>query len=117
MKESSLDSNKLKGFELNARYGIVSIDNKVDYSQTAEVHWIVRNQDEEAKRVNDLGHTSVLSISDERYEGCSYSGTHYMECLVLDKNNIKGMGAVKVRITGFPRPLRNPPRKKYFKGR
>jgi len=94
-----------------------SIDNKADYSETAEVHWIVRNQDDEAKRVNDLGHTSVLSISDERYERCSYGGTHYMECLVLDKNNIKGMSAVKVRITGFSRPLRNPPRKKHFKGR
>lgn len=94
-----------------------SIDNQADYSETAEVHWIVRNQDGEAKRVNDLGHTSVLSISDERYEGCSYSGTHYMECLVLDRNNIKGIGAVKVRITGFSRPLRTPPRKKYFKGR
>lgn len=94
-----------------------SIDNKNDYSEAAEVHWIVRNQDAEAKRVNDLGHTSVLSVNDERYEGCSYSGTHYMECLVLDRSNIKGLGAVKVRITGFSRPLRNPPRKKYYKGR
>lgn len=94
-----------------------SIDNKSDYSETAEVHWIVRNQDAEAKRVNDLGHTSVLSVSDERYEGCSYGGTHYMECLVLENNNIKGMGVVKVRITGFSRPLRNPPKKKYYKGR
>ncbi|MDN3650088.1 CBASS cGAMP synthase [Reinekea marina] len=94
-----------------------SIENDADYSETAEVHWIVRNQDAEAKRVNDLGHTSVLSVSEERYEGCSYSGTHYMECLVFDKNNIKGMGAVKVRITGLSRPLRNPPRKNYFKGR
>ena len=94
-----------------------SIENNAEYSDTAEVHWIVRNQDAEAKRVNDLGHTSVLSISDERYEGCSYSGTHYMECLVLDKKNIKGIGAVKVCITGFSRPLRNPTRKKYFKGR
>ncbi len=94
-----------------------SIENNTDYGETAEVHWIVRNQDAEAKRVNDLGHTSVLSIGDERYEGCSYSGTHYMECLVLDKKNIEGIGAVKVRITGFSRPLRNPPKKKYFKGR
>ena len=94
-----------------------SIENKGDYSQTAEVHWIVRNQDAEAMRVNDLGHTTVLSVEDELYEGCSYSGTHYMECLILDQNNIKGIGAVKVRITGFSRPLRNPPRKKYYRGR
>lgn len=94
-----------------------SIENKGDYSQTAEVHWIVRNQDAEAMRVNDLGHTTVLSVEDELYEGCSYSGTHYMECLILDQNNIKGIGAVKVRITGFSRPLRNPPRKKHYRGR
>lgn len=94
-----------------------SIENKGDYSQTAEVHWIVRNQDAEAMRVNDLGHTTVLSVGDERYEGCSYSGTHYMECLILDNHNIKGIGAVTVRITGFSRPLRNPPRKRHYRGR
>ncbi|MEJ1377602.1 MAG: hypothetical protein RPU32_06440 [Candidatus Sedimenticola sp. (ex Thyasira tokunagai)] len=94
-----------------------SIENKEDYSRTAEVHWIVRNQDAEAMRVNDLGHTTVLTVDEELYEGCSYSGTHYMECLILDQNNIKGIGAVKVRITGFSRPLRNPPRKKHYRGR
>lgn len=94
-----------------------SVDNTADYEGTSEVHWIVRNQDDEAKRVNDLGHTSVQSINEERYEGCSYSGTHYMECLILDNNNIKGVSAVKVKITGFSRPVRNPPRKRYYKGR
>jgi hypothetical protein len=39
-----------------------------------------------------------------------------IECVILDKNNIKGMGAVKVLITGFSCPLRNPP-KKCFKGK
>lgn len=112
---SNAVTDEIKVFRNEELY--FSIDNKADYSETAEIHWIVRNQDAEAKRVNDLGHTSVLSVSDERYEGCSYSGTHYMECLVLDKNNIKGIGAVKVRITGFSRPLRNPRRKKYYKGR
>jgi hypothetical protein len=93
-----------------------SIDNKGDYSQVAEVHWIVRNQGAEAMRVNDLGHTTVLGIQDEHQKGCSYSGTHYMECLILDQKNITGIGAVKVRITGLPRPLRNPPRKKHYRG-
>lgn len=92
-----------------------SIDNVEDYSEYAEIHWIVRNQDSEAKRVNDLGHTTVLRRDEVRYEGCSYSGTHYMECLVLDSGNIQGISAVKVRITGFSRPVRNPPRRKYFR--
>lgn len=94
-----------------------SIDNVEDYSATSEVQWIVRNQDNEAKRVNDLGHITIQGIGNENYEGCSYSGTHYMECLILDGNNIKGIGAVKVRITGFSRPLRNPPRKKHYRGK
>lgn len=94
-----------------------SIENKADYSEFAEVHWIVKNQDSEAKRVNDMGHTSLMKVANERYEGCSYSGTHYMECLVLEGNNIKGISAVKVRISGFSRPLRNPPRKKHYRGR
>jgi hypothetical protein len=94
-----------------------SVENKGAYSETAEVHWIVRNQDAEAMRVNDLGHTTVLNVEDELYEECSYSGTHYMECLILDQNNIKGIGAVKVRITGLSRPLRNPPKTKHYRGR
>jgi len=94
-----------------------SIDNKQDYSETAEVHWIVRNQGVEAMRLNDLGHTTVLSVNGERHAGCSYGGTHYMECLILDQNNIKGIGAVKVRIIGLSRQVRNPPRKKQYNGR
>lgn len=108
-------TNEIRVFRDEELY--FSIDNKADYSQAAEVHWIVRNQDAEAMRVNDLGHTTVLTVNDERSEGCSYSGTHYMECLILDQNNIKGIGAVKVRITGFSRPLRNPTRKKHYRGR
>lgn len=94
-----------------------SIENSHEYSQTAEVHWIVRNQDKEAERVNDLGHTSVRKIAEVCYEGCSYSGTHYMECLILNQGKICGIGAVKVKIKGFSRPLRNPPAKKYYKVR
>jgi hypothetical protein len=92
-----------------------SIENTHDYSNNAEVRWIVRNQDDEARRLNDLGHTTVLSKDEVRNEGCSYNGTHYMECLVLDNNTIKGISAVKVIVTGFSRPLRNPPRKQHFK--
>ena len=116
-KSSKIQSNKITS-EIRVYRDdelFFSIENMGDYSSTAEVHWIVRNQDEEAMRVNDLGHTSVQGVGDERYEGCSYSGTHYMECLVLDQNDIKGIGAVKVRIVGFSRPVRNPPRKKHFR--
>ncbi len=78
---------------------------------------MVRNKDNEAKRFNDLGHTTVSTLSDECFESCSYRGNHYMECMVLSGGNIAGIGSVKVRISGFQRPVRNPPRKRYFKGR
>ena len=94
-----------------------SIEIRCDYTQTAEIPWIVRKLDNEGKRVNDLGHTTVLRRDEERYEGCSYSGTHYMECRVLDHAKIQGISAVQVTIAGFSRPVRNPPRRKYFKGK
>ncbi len=94
-----------------------SVDNHAAYGADAEVHWMVRNQDREASKVNDLGHTSALPLNEECYEGCRYNGTHYMECLILNNGNISGISAVKVRITGFARPLRNPLRKRYFKGK
>lgn len=94
-----------------------SIDNQMDFGSGSEIHWMVRNQDKEASTVNDLGHIKVLALDEECYELCSYSGTHYMECLVINNGDIKGISAVKVRITGFTRPVRNPPRKRYFKGK
>lgn len=94
-----------------------SIDNLAEYSAGSEVHWMVRNQDKEASRVNDLGHFSVLSLHEECHEHCSYSGTHYIECLILNNGHISGISAVKVIITGFARPVRNPPKKRYFKGK
>jgi hypothetical protein len=91
-----------------------SIENIADYPMDAEVRWMVRNQDAEAYGINDLGHITVLPLHEECNEHCSYSGTHYIECLILSDGRIKGISAVKVSIVGFARPLRNPPRKKYF---
>lgn len=110
---SSKVTNSVRTFRDEELY--FSIANTQNYSNNAEIHWIVRNQDEEARRLNDLGHTTVLSKDEVRYEGCSYNGTHYMECLVLDNGTIKGISAVKVKITGFSRPLRNPPRRQHFR--
>ena len=94
-----------------------SLENADAYRHDAEVHWMVRNKDNEAKRFNDLGHTTVSSLHEECFESCSYKGCHYMECLVLVGGEIAGIGSVRVRIAGFSRPVRNPPRKRYFKGR
>lgn len=90
-----------------------SIENKHDYDRQSKVHWIVRNRDSEASRKNDMGHKKIISVDEECEEFCSYNGVHYMECFVFENNMVKGVGAVKVRIRGLPRPVRNPPRKRY----
>ncbi len=94
-----------------------SIENQEDYGPGAQVHWTVRNQEKEAMWVNDLGHTSRKPKEAEQYETCAYAGIHYMECLVIDGARLAGVSVVRVNITGFSRPVRNPPRKKQFKGR
>lgn len=93
-----------------------SIENVTDYPHNVTVKWFVRNRGLEANRINDLGHTQNAAIHDESPESCEYNGTHYKECLIVDNRSIKGLSTVKVVIRGFPRPKRNPPRKKYFKG-
>jgi hypothetical protein len=93
------------------------VDNRSDYGPTARVHWLVRNREKEASLVNDLGHTSIHSLDYEQYESCAYRGKHYMECMIIDNAQLHGFGWVEVSIQGFPRPLRNPPKKRHYTGR
>lgn len=91
-----------------------SIYNANDYSPTSSVYWTARNQGYEANRINDLGHKANNTLNEERYEGCAYSGTHYMDCVIVDRDKILGVGSVTVNVKGFSRPIRNPPRRKFF---
>jgi len=94
-----------------------SIDNRQSFDASSKIHWTVKNQNKEALLINDLGHTTILNRDQQINRNCSYNGVHYMECLVLDGNNIKGISCVKVKISGLNRPNRNPPRKNHFRGR
>jgi len=90
-----------------------SIDNKEVYPPESEVRWTVRNQGEEAGKKNDLGHSQNLTINDQAYEGCTYDGVHYIECIIMNKSNVLGVNSLKVTIKGFSRPLRNPSKNRY----
>jgi hypothetical protein len=92
-----------------------TVQNAADYAPEATVHWVVRNQNTEAEKVNDLGHTSVQDVTAERYEDCAYAGIHYMECFIRQKGEIAGVASVKVRVSSIRRPDRNPPKRRHFK--
>lgn len=90
-----------------------SVANKQDYLSDCEVRWTVRNQGEEAGRINDLGHAQFKTTNDEIHETCVYNGIHYVDCLVLKNGEIFGFNTLKVHINGFSRPLRNPKKNRY----
>lgn len=90
-----------------------SIDNKGEYPPESEVRWTVRNQGVEAGKINDLGHSQNLTISDQAYEGCAYNGVHYIECIIMNRSHVLGFNSLKVTIKGFSRPLRNPRKNRY----
>jgi hypothetical protein len=89
------------------------IHNKSDYSEGAEVIWMVRNTNKDAALKNDLGHNQRLDISKSVTENCEYRGKHYMECTILDGGQIAGVSAVAVNIHNQQRPVRNPPKKRF----
>ena len=112
MVQSNTTAAMVSAYKADKLY--FSIDNANEYSPSSAVYWTVRNQGEEAKRINDLGHKANQTINEERYENCSYSGTHYMDCIIVDKGKILGVGSTIVNVKSFSRPMRNPPRKRYF---
>lgn len=92
------------------------IQNRDDYPTSASCAWIVRNQGESALTINDVGHITEGNISETQDENCEYDGVHYMECIITDNRVVLGANSIKVKINGYPRPLRTPPRRKIFKG-
>ena len=46
----------------------------------ASIHWMVRNEGEEAEGVNDLGHIAGTGFNAK--ETSAYKGTQYMDCIV-----------------------------------
>lgn len=90
-----------------------SVANQQDYPIDCEVRWTVRNQGQEAGRINDLGHAQFKTLHEEIHETCMYNGFHYIDCLIFSKGNILGFNTLKIHINGFNRPLRNPKKNRY----
>jgi len=84
-----------------------AIVNQRVFPPDAQVHWMVRNEGDEAEYTNDLGHQAGTGW--RATERSAYTGTHYMDCVVWSRNAIIGMRRIPVRIDGTFVPRRNPP--------
>jgi hypothetical protein len=70
------------------------------------VHWVVRNEGNEAEYTNDLGHLAGTGFT--ATESSAYNGTHYMDCILRQNDRIYAVRRIPVRISGVIAPLRNP---------
>jgi len=95
---------------------VFKLKNKDEYPVGSSVTWIVRNQGGEAADVNDLGHDTSLELAEEINRSCSYTGVHYMDATIKYRGVAIGVGKVKVNIMPYTRPLKNPLRRRIFKG-
>lgn len=79
----SLDSNKLKGFELNGRYGIVSIDNKVvfkpiyDFAMSFNDNFMLLKNNKKYGVGNKFGKITIPLMYDDI---SLIHGTEYFKC-------------------------------------
>ncbi len=79
----------------------------------AQVHWMVRNEGDEAEFTNDLGHPAgVGNVGKEEHS--AYRGTHFMDITVFSPYGaILGFSRIPVVIHSIPVPPRNPKRPGY----
>lgn len=96
---------------------VFKLKNKDEYPVGASVTWIVRNQGGEAADLNDLGHDTSLDLGDVINRGCAYTGVHYMDATIKFRGVVVGVGKVRVNIMPYTRPVKNPLRRRIFKGR
>jgi hypothetical protein len=73
--------------------------NEADIPFDVDVAWVVRNQGEEASRVNDLGHTAKGLRKVTQHEITKYAGAQYMDCILTRNGQFWGMSSMKVTIT------------------
>lgn len=81
----------------------------------ATIEWTVRNAGTEADSLGDLGHRQagmrLLSVR----EHTSYSGKHFMDCIVRLNGQVYAARRVPVHIKNVQRAERNPPKPAYTK--
>ena len=94
-----------KGCDLEFR-----ITNPQVIPQYAEVEWTVRNTDDEADELGDLGHrrSGIRMLSAE--ESTAYAGTHYMDCIVRVSGVVYAVRRVAVTVVDLAYPARHRPK-------
>ncbi|HAU0606123.1 TPA: hypothetical protein JBH38_15205 [Legionella pneumophila] len=91
--------------------------NKNLFPQSATIIWRVKNQGDEAEKIYDLGHECIKKINETQEENCRYRGTHFVECIVKNQGALFAVAFIEVKIKETTRPVRNPPKRTYFKGK
>lgn len=79
----------------------------------ATVEWTVRNEGNEADRVNDLGHRRAGFRMLTAKEHTAYIGRHFMDCIVRLNGCVYSVRRVPVNVRNMAYPQRNPPRPAY----
>jgi hypothetical protein len=81
----------------------------------ARVHWIVRNEGQEAELTNDMGHPAGEGPVG-RDENSAYLGTHFMDVTIFSQfGTVLGFKRLPVKIHGLVVPLRNPKKPGYLR--
>ncbi|HEX2581792.1 MAG TPA: CBASS cGAMP synthase [Dongiaceae bacterium] len=83
-----------------------TIANREEIPAGATIHWMVRNEGDEAEDINDLGHSAGSGLTAREHS--AYKGTHFMDCVARFRGQIIGMRRIPVEITGMTAPKRNP---------
>lgn len=83
-----------------------SLINHQQLPPDAEVHWVVRNEGEDAENENDMGHMAGTGLQVSR--GSAYVGTHFMDVIARSPvRGVLGFQRVPVTINGTYMPARN----------
>lgn len=81
----------------------------------AQIHWMVRNEGEEAELTNDLGHPAGTG-NIGREEHSAYHGNHFMDVTIFSSYGaVLGFSRIPVSIHGVAVPPRNPKKPGYIR--
>lgn len=77
-----------------------SVTNPEAIPPDATIEWMVRNEGDEAERINDLGHYVGRGIQRPLSASAptAYRGTHYMDCIIRRWGQIIGGRRVPVTV-------------------
>jgi hypothetical protein len=99
--------NEIKGVPRDCTIRFV-LTNANELPAGATIHWMVRNEGEEAEFRNDLGHDAGAGRT-ATDETSAYKGTHFMDVVVKSAyREILGFRRIPVGISGAFVPPRNP---------